>query len=148
MRFHAKVLLAGKTATGVEVPEKVVTDLGSTRRPLVRVTINGYTYRSAVAPMGGTYMLGISDEVRKSTGVKAGDAIDVDLELDTAPREVTIPSDLKAALDRDPKARKFFEGLSDAKKRRIAGPVAALKTPETRQRRIEKTVADLRAGRT
>jgi hypothetical protein len=147
MKFRAKVLLAGKTATGVEVPEKVVTDLGSTRRPLVRVTINGYMYRSAVAPMGGVYMLGISDEVRKNAGVKAGDVINVDLELDTAPREVTIPPDLKAAIDRDPKAKTFFAGLSDAKKRRIADPIAALKTPETRQRRIEQTVSSLREGR-
>ena len=63
MRFRAKVLLAGKTATGVEVPAKVVDGLGSTKRPLVRVTINRFTYRSAIAPMGGTYMLGINEQV-------------------------------------------------------------------------------------
>src|SRR5205823_5762829 len=69
MRFRAKVLLAGKTATGVEVPAKVVDGLGSTRRPLVRVTINGFTYRSAIAPMGGTYMLGINEQVREGAQI-------------------------------------------------------------------------------
>ncbi len=75
-RFRAKVLAAGKTAAGVEVPEKIVLGLGSTKRPLVKVTINGYTYRSAIAPVGGTYMLGVSNEVRQNTGVAAGDTID------------------------------------------------------------------------
>ena len=67
MRFTATVLSAGKTATGVEVPAKVVEQLGS-KRPKVRVTINGYTYRSSVAPMSGTFMLGISAEVRETGG--------------------------------------------------------------------------------
>jgi hypothetical protein len=85
VRFTAEVLSAGKTATGVEVPAKVVEQLGS-KRPKVRVTINGYTYRSSVAPMSGTFMLGISAEVREQAGVAAGDRVVVDLELDTAPR--------------------------------------------------------------
>jgi hypothetical protein len=147
MKLRAKVLLSGKTACGVEVPEKVVTDLGSTRRPPVRVTINGYTYRSSIAPMSGTYMLGISEEVRNNTGVKAGDVVDIDLELDTAPREITVPADLKAALDRDPKAKAFFEGLNYSNKRRLVEPIAAIKTPETRERRVERTIANLRAGK-
>ena len=65
MRFRAKILQAGKTATGIEVPAKVVAALGSSKVPLVRATINGYTYRSSVAVMGGTFMLGISAEVRE-----------------------------------------------------------------------------------
>ena len=103
MRFRTKVLLAGKTATGVEVPAKVVEGLGSSRRPLVRVTINGHTYRSAIAVMGGTYMLGISDDVRKKTGVGGGDTIDVDVELDTQAREVDVPPELAKALGKDAK---------------------------------------------
>src|SRR5207247_7939968 len=109
MRFKGKVLLAGKTATGVEVPAKVVEGLGSTKRPLVKVTINKYTHRSAIAPMGGTFMLGISDEVRKATGVAAGDTIDVDVELDAEKRDVEIPPELKKALAKDPKAEKYFD---------------------------------------
>lgn len=147
MRFRAKVLLAGKTATGVEVPANVVEGLGSTKRPLVKVTINSYTYRSAIAPMGGTFMLGISDEVRKAAGVAAGDTIDVDVELDTQPREVNVPPELAKALQKDAKAKKFFESLSYSKKYSLAGPIESGKTPETRQRNLEKAMKMLREGK-
>jgi len=145
MRFRAKVLLAGKTATGVEVPAKVVDGLGSTKRPLVRVTINGYTYRSAIAPMSGVYMLGISEEVRNNAAVKAGDTIDVNLELDTKPRDVEVPPELAKALAKDPKAKKYFESLSYSGKYRLVAPIANAKTPETRARNLEKAMKELKA---
>ena len=145
MRFRTKVLLAGKTATGVEVPAKVVEGLGSSRRPLVRVTINGYTYRSAIAVMGGTYMLGISDEVRKKTGVGGGDTIDVDVELDTQAREVEVPPELAKALAKDAKAKKYFESLSYSGKYRLTAPIANGKTAETRERNLEKAMKELKA---
>jgi hypothetical protein len=115
MRFRAKVLLAAKTATGVEVPAKVVDSLGSTKRPLVKVTINGYTYRNAIASMGGKYMLGISAENREGARVKAGDTIDVDLELDTEKREVEVPPELTRALATDAAAKQYFDTLSYSK---------------------------------
>ena len=62
--------------------------------------------------MGGEFMLGVSAEVRERAGVKAGDELDVDLELDTAPREVTVPDDLAVRLAEDDQARQFFAGLS------------------------------------
>jgi hypothetical protein len=144
-RFRARVLQAGKTATGVEVPERVVLGLGSTRRPLVKVTINGYGYRSAIAPMGSTYMLGISEEVRNNAGVKAGDTIDVDVELDTEKRDVEVPPELAKALAKDAKAKKYFESLSYSRKYALAAPIANGKTPETRQRNLEKAMAELKA---
>jgi len=144
-RFRAKVLLAGKTATGVEVPEKVVLGLGSTRRPLVKVTINGYTYRSAIAPMGGTYMLGISEEVRSNAGVKAGDTVDVDVVLDTERRDVAVPPELAKALAKDAKAKTYFEGLSYSRKVALVNPIANGKTPDTRQRNLAKAMAELKA---
>ena len=96
MKFHSVVQLGGKTATGIPVPEEVVTSLGSSKRPPVRVTINGHTYRSTLASRGGQFMLPISAENRASAGVAAGDEVEVDIELDTAPREVTVPPDLGA----------------------------------------------------
>jgi Domain of unknown function (DUF1905)/Bacteriocin-protection, YdeI or OmpD-Associated len=144
-RFRAKVLLAGKTATGVEVPEGIVLGLGSTRRPLVKVTINGYTYRSAIAPMGAVYMLGISEEVRHHARVKAGDTVDVDVELDTEKRDVEVPPELAAALAKDARARKYFDGLSYSGKLRLAGPIAGGKTPETRRRNLDKAMAEIKA---
>jgi len=144
-RFRAKVLLAGKTATGVEVPEKVVLGLGSTKRPLVKVTINGYTYRSAIAPMSGTYMLGISDEVRRNAGVAAGDTVDVDVELDSEKRDVEVPPELAKALAKDARAKKYFESLSYSRKIALAAPIANGKTPETRERNLAKAMAELKA---
>ncbi|HLQ14252.1 MAG TPA: YdeI/OmpD-associated family protein [Candidatus Eisenbacteria bacterium] len=146
MRFRTKILAAGKTAAGIEVPAKVVAALGSSKRPPVRATINGFTYRSTVAVMGGKFMVGMPPVFREGAGVAAGDMVDVDLELDTAPREVELPIDFAAALSRDAKAKKFFEGLSYSKKRVLVTPID-VKNPDVRKERIAKTVAQLREGK-
>jgi hypothetical protein len=148
VRFRATVLLGGKTATGIEVPEAVVAALGSSKRPPVSVTINGYTYRSTVASMGGRFMIGVSADVRGRAGVAAGDEVDVDIELDTKPREVDVPADLARALKRDPKAKKLFDGLSYSNKQRFVLSIEGAKTEETRQRRVATTIAKLHDGRT
>src|SRR5713226_8439218 len=101
MKFRAVILLGGKTATGIEVPPEVVASMGTSKKPPVRVTIKGYTYRSTVAVLGGKFMVGVSEEVRNNAGVAAGDNVDVDMQLDTVPREVILPDDFKRALDRD-----------------------------------------------
>ena len=147
MKFRAKIELAGKTATGIEVPAAVVRKMGSSKKPAVRVTINGYTYRSTVATMGGRFMVGISAEVREAAGVAAGQKVDVDVELDTAPREVTVPADLARALSRDATAKRFFEGLSFSNKQRIVISIEGAKAAETRERRIAKAVSALHGGR-
>jgi hypothetical protein len=147
MHFRTTILQAGKTATGIEVPEAIVTALGSGKRAKVLVTINGYTYRNSVAPMGGVYMIGVSDEVRRAAGVAGGDVVDVELELDTAPREVEVPPDLAAALDAEPAARRTFDALSYSNKSWHTSQIAGAKTDETRQRRLAKSIEALRAGR-
>jgi hypothetical protein len=146
MRFRATVLLGGKTATGVEVPADVVSSLGSSKRPKVRATINEYTYRSSVASMGGRFMLGVSAEVRDSAGVAAGDEVEVDIELDTEPRAVSMPPDFAKALGRDAKAKRTFDGLSYSNRQRHVLSIEGAKTAETRQRRIDKAVKTLREG--
>jgi hypothetical protein len=148
VRFRATILLGGKTATGIRVPAEVVAALGSSRRPAVRVTVNGHAYRSTVAPMGGQFMLPVSAEHREAAGVAAGDEVDVDLELDTEPRVLAVPHDFSAALDRDADARRVFDGLSYSRKQRFVLPIEQAKTAETRQRRIAKAVEALREGRT
>ena len=147
MRFHSVVRLGGKTATGIPVPAEVVQSLGTSKRPPVRVTINGHTYRSTLASISGEFMLPISAENRTGAGVAAGDEVDVDIELDTEPREVTVPPDFADALDRDADAKRFFEGLSYSKKQRHVLSIEQAKTAETRQRRIDKAVSMLREGR-
>jgi hypothetical protein len=147
MRFRTKMLTAGKTALGFEIPPEVIEGLGAGKRPPVLVTINGYTYRNTVAVYGGVYMIGVSAENRAQAKVKGGDEADVDLELDTAPREVGVPPELQAALDADPAAKATFEKLSYSNKSWHALQVTTTNNPETRARRIEKNVAALREGK-
>jgi hypothetical protein len=147
MRFRTTLLQAGKAATGIRVPDEVVEALGAGKRPPVRVTINGYTYRNTIAVMGGEYMVGVSAEHRAGAGVAGGDEIDVDIELDTAPREVSVPPDFAAALDADPAARETFDALSNSNKGWHVSSIEGAKTEETRQRRIEKSISALREGR-
>ncbi len=130
------------------MPDEVVEALGSGRRPPVKVTINGYTYRSTVAVMGGQFMVSVSAEHRAGAGVAGGDEVDVDIELDTEPREVAVPPDFAEALDRDADAKRHFDGLSYSHKRRYVMSIEEAKTAETRQRRIAKTISMLREGRT
>jgi hypothetical protein len=147
LKFRSTLLLGGKTATGIEVPPEVVEGLGSSKRPAVRVTINGHSYRSTVAPRGGIYMLPVSAEQREGAAIAAGDEVDVLLELDTAPREVEVPNDLAKALAKEPDAKRFFEGLSYSNKQRHVLSIEGAKTAETRQRRIDKAITMLRGGR-
>jgi hypothetical protein len=147
MRFRATIESSGKTATGIRVPEEVVMSLGAGKRPPVRVTIGGHTYRSTVAVMGGVFMMGVSAENRASADVAAGDVVDVDIELDTQPREVTEPSDFAKALDADPAARRTFDALSYSQKQWHVLSIKGAKTAETRERRIAKSVSSLREGR-
>ncbi len=148
MRFHGTVLLGGKTATGIEVPSDVVEGLGAGKKPAVTVTINdGYSYRSSVASMGGKHMLPVSAEHRAAAGLAAGDEVDVELQIDTQPREVTVPEDLSLALDADPTARTFFQGLSYSNKLRHVLAIDGAKTAETRHRRIAKSVQMFHEGR-
>ena len=147
MRFRTTLLQNDKTATGFRVPDEVVEALGKGKRPPVRVTINGYTYRSTVAVMGGDYMLGVSADNRAGAGVKGGDEIDVELELDTAPREVSVPADLAAAIEAEPGAKRTFDSLSYSNKSWHVLQIEGAKSDETRQRRIVKSVEALREGR-
>jgi hypothetical protein len=147
MRFRATLESGGGNTTGFTVPDEVVAALGAGKRPPVVVTINGYTYRNTVAVYGGVYMLGVSAQHREGAGVVAGEELDVELELDTAPREVSVPADLAAALEAEPAARATFEGLSYSNKSWHVLQVEGAKTDATRERRIAKSVEVLKEGR-
>jgi hypothetical protein len=145
--FRAHVVATGKTTTGIRVPDDVVAALGSGKRPPVRVTVKGYTYRTTVAVMGGEFWIGVNAEHRAASGVEAGEELDVELELDTAPRELAVPADLQAALDADADARRTFDSLSYSNRSWHVYSVEGAKTDETRRRRIAKSIDALRAGR-
>jgi len=146
MSFRTVVLQAGKTATGLQIPDELVSALGSGKRPKVVVTVAGYRYRTTVAPMGGRYLVPLSAEHRSAAGLAAGDQVEVDIELDRAPREVELPADLAAELSRDARASEYFDGLAYTHRKEWVRWISEAKKPETRQARLEKTMAALRAG--
>jgi hypothetical protein len=129
--------------TGIEVPADVLASLDAGKRPPVVVTVNGYEYRSTIAPMGGKYLLPFSAERRKESGIQGGDAIDVDLTLDTTPRTVEIPDDLQSALDASPTAVAAWDKLSYTAKKEHVRSVVDAKKDETRARRIAAVVDKL-----
>lgn len=146
-RFRTTILGNDKSTLGIKIPAEAVAALGTSKRPPVRVTINGKSYRSTVAVMGGAFMVGVSAENRKIVGVAAGDKVDVTLELDTEPRVVTVPADFKKALSQQAGAKKFFDGLSYSKQNWFVLGIEGAKTAETRERRIAKAVGMLKEGR-
>lgn len=142
MKFSTTMFQLGNN-TGIEVPEEIVLALGAGKRPPVNVNVNGFEYRSTVAPMGGTYLIPFSAERRRASGIQGGDAIEVELTLDTAPRTVETPADFAAALDADPAAKAAYEKLSPSAKKAQVTNIESAKAAATRQRRIETIVAKL-----
>ena len=146
MRFRTTVELFGRTATGLRVPAETVAALGSGRKPKVLVTIGPHTYRSTVAVYGDEYFLPLNAVNRASAGVAAGDEVEVGLELDSAPRQVSVPDDLAAAIEAAPEAGRAFAGLSFSHQREYVTWIQEAKRPETRARRVASTVERLRGG--
>jgi len=126
--------------TGIVIPDDMIDRLGAGRRPPVEVDLNGYVYRSAVAVMGGQHLVGVNADVRAATGLTAGDAVRVTLTVASGPRQVDMPTDFAAALAAEPTSAAFFSTLSNSLQRYHVDNVNAAKTPETRQRRIDKAV--------
>jgi len=141
MRFVTTMSQMGNN-TGIEVPAEVLEELGGGRRPAVQVTVNGFGYRTTVGVMAGRSLIPFSSDKRAATGIAGGDAITVDIELDTAPRTVDVPDDLAAALAAAG-AREAFDALSPSRRKAHVTSVEGAKAPETRSRRVEAVVAAL-----
>jgi hypothetical protein len=138
-RFQGELQLVGKTATALEIPFDVEEAFGGRRVP-VRGTINGFPFRSTLAPMGGCTYLGVNRKLRDGAAVQAGEVVDVVLERDDEPRVVEAPSDLAAALASDPAADAVWQRLSYTHRREYVEWVEEAKREETRLRRIGRTV--------
>jgi hypothetical protein len=145
LKFRALVIPSGN-AMGVEVPREVVQALGPKARPPVKITIQGHSWRSAIAAMRGMRLIGISAANRTAAGVVEGEIVEIDIELDTASREVVAPPDLAHALDQDPGASAAFYRLPFGLKQKYLRIITEAKTAETRQRRVSKFVASLKSG--
>jgi Domain of unknown function (DUF1905)/Bacteriocin-protection, YdeI or OmpD-Associated len=144
MRLRLELVTHGGNTAGFEIPDEVVEELGGGRKPKVVVTIGPHTWRSSIANMGGQFMLGVSMENRSAAGVTAGQVLDLDVELDTAERTVDVPDDLAAELARDAAARATWDRWSFTRRKEAARLLTEAKKAETRARRLEKVLADLR----
>jgi hypothetical protein len=133
----------GSNATGLPVPVEAVAALGKGKKPPVKVSIANHTYRSTVAAYGDVFMLPLSAENRQAAGVKAGDRVEVTIELDTEPRTVEVPADLASALKEKPGAMDAFEALSYSMRKEYVRQVESAKAEETRERRVMKIIAGL-----
>jgi len=129
--------------TGIHVPETILNKLNGGKKPLVKVTLNGYSYRSAVGKMGDKFMISLSAENRKNANVKGGDTLEVTIELDTEPRTVELPPDLQGALDKNKTAKAAFDKLAPSKKKAMALSISEAKTEATKIKRIEKVIDSL-----
>ena len=139
MKFKTKIIQSGNN-TGISVPEKIIESFKAGKKPPVKITLNNYTYRSTVAVFGGKYMVSLSSEHRKNAKVSGGEEAEVTIELDTEPRTVELPAGLEKALKKNSAARKYFETLSNSRKKYLVLQVNDAKTEETRMRRIEKII--------
>ena len=148
IRFRAKLQPRGPAAAVVLDDAQVARVGEGARRFPVVATVNGYTWRTSVARMGGEFLVGLSREVRQGAGVQPGDEVDVTIELDSAPRDVEVPEALAAALAADPRAKAAFEGMAFTHRKEYARWVAEAKRDETRQRRVQQAVEMIRAGQT
>ena len=146
MEFTTILQLDGKTATGIRVPDEAVAALGGGKRIPVSVTINGTRYASTIATMRGEPKIPVSAEIRSAAGIAAGDSITVQLERDDAPRTMDLPADLADALRADPAASDRFAALSYSNQRRQVLSVTGARTAETRTRRIQRVLDELRTS--
>lgn len=142
MKYKTRIVQTGNN-TGIEVSEPILEKLGGGKKPLIVVTLNGYSYRSAVGKMGDKFMISLSAENRKSAGVNGGDVVEINIELDTQPRTVEIPVDLLKALNKNKTAKMNFEKLSPSRKKAVVISINEARTEETKMKRIDKTFEQL-----
>ena len=145
--FEATIEAGRRGGAFVKVPFDVKRAFGS-GRPKVRVRFDGHPYRGSISDMGEGPAIGVRKDVRATIGKDVGDAVRVEVTLDTEPRTVRVPEELARALEAAPGAATLYEGLSYTHRREFAEWVGGAKKPETRDRRAARAVEMIRAGET
>jgi hypothetical protein len=140
MRFEAEITDL-PPSFGFDLPFDPKTYLGKVRAP-VRVTINGYEFRTTVVAMSGRVLIGLNKQVQAGAGVSAGDRVEVEVVADDEPRTIDVPPDLAEALDDDSLA--YLESLSFTHKKEYVQWIEGAKRPETRAARIARASQMLR----
>jgi bacteriocin resistance YdeI/OmpD-like protein/uncharacterized protein DUF1905 len=148
IRFTTTLAARGPAAAVVLDDDQVATVGEGAKRFPVLATVNGYAWRTTVTRMRGEFLVGLSRAVREAASVEAGDSVEVDLALDTAPREVEVPPALTDALGGDPAARAAFDGLAYTHRKEFARWIAEAKREATRDRRVAKALEMLQEGAT
>lgn len=146
MKFTTKIIQSGNN-TGIEIPPAIIEAFGAGKKPPVKITLNNYSYRNTVAVMGGVYMVGLSKEHRQNANVVGGQELEIDIELDTAPRTVELPADFQAALDLQAGAQAKFDALAPSRKKFWVVNINEAKTEATRSNRIAKAVTAILEGK-
>jgi hypothetical protein len=136
---------AGRGGATVPLPFDPKSEFGKDRAP-IRGTVNGAPFRSTVAIYGGVGYLGVTKALREAAGAGIGDEVDVEIELDDAPREVEVPAELATVLEGDPEAARAFEKLSYTHRKEYARWIADAKRADTKERRVAKAAKMLRQG--
>jgi len=135
-------------ATGICIPFNVEKVFGTRARVPVRGMINGFPYRSSIAPMGGgKHFMPVNKAMREGARVKGGETISVLMERDDEPRVITPPKDFAHALRANKEAQAFWKTLSYTHQKEHVRALEEAKKPETRARRIEKAIEMLSAGK-
>lgn len=140
--YETEVLGEGNHAS-LLIPDWVLEKLNTNKRAPLKVTINGHTYQSTAVGVAGECRVVFPSANRLAANAKAGDMVEVTLELDAGVRAVEVPDDLVVALNSSG-LREVFEGLSYSKRKEFARQVAEAKAADTRLRRIEKVLASLK----
>jgi hypothetical protein len=125
--------------SAIPVPFDPKAAFGKVRAP-VTVTLNGYTFRSTIALMGGTLFVPFRRSHREAAGLKGGETLAVTFALDTAPRVVTPPADLADALKAAPPAWDRWQAMSFTHQREHVEAIEDARRPETRARRVAAAV--------
>jgi hypothetical protein len=146
--FRAKIAAIGPSGAWchMQIPFDVEKLWGSKARVSVRGKMNGFVFRSSIFPDGqGGHTMMVNKAMQAGAKAGLGDAVNMELEPDTAPRVVAVPPDLKKALAKDKAAVTFFDGLTPSAKQMYVDWITGAKQAETRARRIAQTVEMLRA---
>ncbi len=137
-------IIHDQSMSAIPVPFDPKAAFGKVRAP-VRVTLNGYSFRSTIASMGGELFIPLRRSNREAAGVEGGETVEVTIALDTEARVVRPPQDLASALKASPPAWDRWRELSFTHQREYAESVEDAKKPETRMRRIESAVQKIAA---
>lgn len=146
--FQAEIQAGRGGGAYVDIPFDVEQVFGTRGRVPVKATIDGEPYRGSIAPMGGHHRLGVTKAMRAAIERSVGDRVRVTVEADTEPRVVTVPPDLQAALKRVPSLASAFEALSYTHQKEFVVWIEEARKPETRDRRIARTMEMLRDRKT